>query len=442
MNASSTLDQAVPGRQTAADVAPSAELVRVLASVAFARATRLCALLTYVVEHSLANRADELTEQQIGIHVFGRAAGFNTAEDTIVRGTARLLRQRLEAYYREEGWSNPVRITIPKGSYVARFEAVEQTTPGSVSPEPQPVASAVPPETAGAAGNWPLAAKVLLVGLSACVVVLAALLALRHPERYEAPLASEPQALWSLLFTTGRKTLIVPGDGSLDAFVQWEQRPVSLADYSTQSYLAQSRLSRPPASNDVPLGVRSVTPMADLRLVSELVRVPEHMARPDLQPWVEIRYARDVVVGDTHDNNLILIGSESFNPWVMLYRGGMDFYAQHDVKTDAFTITNRAPQPGEAPMYRYARAAQATAYTHLALLDNSQGSGKVLLVEGTSMGTTYAALTFLTQEQLWRPVLEAATDKRGHLHNFEVLLGSEFVRGGLTNTHRIALHVH
>ena len=105
-------------------------------------------------------------------------------------------------------------------------------------------------------------------------------------------------------------------------------------------------------------------------------------------------------------------------------------------------ISESAPHPGELALYRYDRTAQADTYTHVALLDNAQGSGKVLIVEGTSMGTTYAALTFLTQEQLWRPVIEAATDQHGRLHNFEVLLASEFVRGGLTNTHRIALHVH
>lgn len=416
-----------------------AELARVLASATFAKASRLCALLTYVVEHSLANRADELTEQHIGINVFGRAAGFNSAEDTIVRGTARLLRQRLDLYYREEGRLDPVRITIPKGSYIAHFEEVHTSPEPFASPV---VPTSTPVQTVSA--DWPRAAKLTLAALAFCVLALIAAL-LRQPRRAVTTSLTGPQTLWNALFTPGHKTLIIPGDASLDAFVAWEQRSVSLADYSNQSYLAETRVSRPPHANDVPLAMRSVTPMADLRLVSELVRVPEHMGRPDLEPWSEIRYARDVAVGDSHDNNLILIGSETFNPWITLYSSSMDFYARWDFKTDVYSILNRAPQPGEKARYDYVRGVHTPpylAYTHLAFLDNSQGSGKVLIVEGTSMGTTYAAITFLTQEQLWRPVMEAATDKTGRLHNFEVLLGSEFVRGGLTNTRRIALHVH
>ena len=66
----------------------------------------------------------------------------------------------------------------------------------------------------------------------------------------------------------------------------------------------------------------------------------------------------------------------------------------------------------------------------------------MLLIEGTSMGTTYGALNFFTNEKLWQPVISAATDKSGKLHNFEVLLGSDFVRGGTSNTQIVALHLH
>ena len=431
---------------------PRVELDRVLRSSSFAKAPRLCALLTYVVEHSLAARVDELTEQQIGIHVFGRMAGFNSAEDTIVRGTARLLRQRLDLYYSSEGRFDPMRISIPKGSYIAHFEAV----PASPSSLQQTVllqpdlrerdTAAMPAVTAGHGRptGWTATTKILLGGLLAANLVLLVLV-LHAPKATPQAQLSGPQALWKVLFTSGRKTLLIPGDAGLDAFIAWEQRPVSLADYSTQAYVGETRVSRPPQQNDVPLATRSVTPMADLRLISELARVPEHMGRPDLEPWTEIRYARDFDVGDSRDNNLILIGSETFNPWITLYKNNMDFYAKWDFRTDLYSILNRAPKPGEPTHYDYVRSLHtppSVAYAHLALLDNSQGSGKVLIIEGTSMGTTYAALTFLTQEQLWRPVLEAATDRNGHLHNFEVLLGGEFVRGGLTNTRLIALHVH
>ena len=79
------------------------ELARILASRTFAKSPRLCSLLAFIVSHSEEGRHDELTEQQIGIQVFGRSPGYNSSDDTIVRGTARHLRQRLELYYSGEG---------------------------------------------------------------------------------------------------------------------------------------------------------------------------------------------------------------------------------------------------------------------------------------------------------------------------------------------------
>jgi len=411
-----------------------AELHRILASEAFAKTPRLSALLSHIVEHTLRGQLDELTEQQIGIHVFQRAPGYNSAEDTIVRGTARHLRQRLELYYSNGGRLDAVRLSVPKGGYVARFELVE------AQPE---TSDAAVHDIPGQAPGWPISAKLVAVSLAVLAMALAVLLGVQRRTVPVAEVHEGPQKLWQALFTPGRKTLIVPGDASLDAYIAWEQRPVSLSDYTNQYYQQQIRVTRPPHGNDVPLAARSVTPMADLRLVSELVRVPQWMGHPELQPLVEIRYARDVAVGDTHDNNLILIGTESFDPWVTLYHRAMDFHAEWDFKSDDYAIVNSQPRAGEKARYEYVRTDGSTfPVAHIAFLNNSQGPGKVLIVEGTTMGTTYAAISFLKDEGLWRPVMDAATDRDGRLHNFEVLLAGDFVRGGISNVRRIAIHVH
>lgn len=421
------------------------EIRRILGSAAFAKAPRLCALLAHIAEHTLSGELDDLTEQQIGIQVFGRTPGYNSAEDTIVRGTARHLRQRLEAYYAEEGRSDEIRISIPKGSYVARFEEAihesEFAKPSAADVLPKVLPA--PPSVSG--GEWPFAAKITVAALALALGICAFFLARQKQVVSRSDSRLGPQALWQALFAPGRKTLLVPGDASLDAYVAWEQRPVSLADYTNQKYQTEITISAPPNERDVPIGVRSATPMADLKLISELVHVPRWMGQPEEEPWIEIRYARDVVVGDTHDSNLILIGTPTFNPWVTLYRSGLDFHADWDYKNDVYLVTNSAPKPGELPEYKYERKANTTwihPITHIAYTDNSQGQGKVLIVEGTSMGSTYAAVAFLTREYLWKPVIAAATDKDGHLHNFEVLLSSDFVRGGTSNSRVIATHIH
>jgi hypothetical protein len=58
------------------------------------------------------------------------------------------------------------------------------------------------------------------------------------------------------------------------------------------------------------------------------------------------------------------------------------------------------------------------------------------------MGTTYGGMRFLFDKPMWKPAIAAATDSHGRLHNFEVLLRNDFLRGGVTNTRQIAIHVH
>jgi hypothetical protein len=94
---------------------------RILASPEFQRASRLRDFLLYVVERKLADLPREVTETLIGHRVFGRPAMYNTGEDSIVRTEARILRQRLERYFANEGVDEPIVLEIPKGTYLPVF---------------------------------------------------------------------------------------------------------------------------------------------------------------------------------------------------------------------------------------------------------------------------------------------------------------------------------
>jgi hypothetical protein len=95
---------------------------RVLGSTIFEKSPRLRSFLRYICECELGGRREEINEHSIGVHVFSRAASYNPGDDSIVRSQARFLRQRLEEYFRGEGEREPLRIVIPKGSYVPFFE--------------------------------------------------------------------------------------------------------------------------------------------------------------------------------------------------------------------------------------------------------------------------------------------------------------------------------
>lgn len=437
----STTPETVANTESSAE---KLELERVLTSHSFAKSPRLCSLLGFIVTHSLRGSHGDLTEQQIGIQVFGRTPGYNSSEDTIVRVTVRQLRQRLDLYYSSEGAGNEFRIDIPKGGYIATVErqaghrASAATMPPVVSPDPF-VVPLISPAAPRESSRYRIAT--VLLGIAVLVLSVVCIQQRHVPV---VPLVQKgPLPIWKALFTPDRKTLIVPGDAALDMFTVWEQRSLTLEQYATHNYDRDSKASIPPTHTDVPLAIRSVTPMADLALVVNLVKAPEHMGMPELDRNIEVRYARDVAIADTHDNNLILIGSETFNPWVMLYQPEMDFVAHYDYVADVYSVQNKSPKQGEEANYIYRRTKPALkAITHIALLNNVQGQGRVMIVEGTSMGTTYGAVNFLTSDWLYGPVLRQATDSSGRLHDFEVLLSGDFIHGGVGNSKVIAVHVH
>jgi TolB-like protein len=100
-----------------------AALERVLASPQFAAGGRASSLLRYLVEQTLAGRGDALKEYVVGVELFGRGDQFDPRIDTIVRVEARRLRGKLDDYYRGSGASDPLRIAIPRGSYVPTVAA-------------------------------------------------------------------------------------------------------------------------------------------------------------------------------------------------------------------------------------------------------------------------------------------------------------------------------
>lgn len=97
-------------------------LERVLASETFGRSERARNLLRYLVEREQAGEADRLKGFSIAVDVFGKDADFDSATDAVVRVQAGRLRELLQQYFAAEGAGDPVRIVIPRGSYVPAYE--------------------------------------------------------------------------------------------------------------------------------------------------------------------------------------------------------------------------------------------------------------------------------------------------------------------------------
>jgi adenylate cyclase len=81
------------------------------------------------VETVLAGRSHEIKGYTVATQVFGRGEDFNQATDPIVSIQANKLRRALERYYLVAGQNDPIRIEIPKGSYVPQFREIRQPPP-------------------------------------------------------------------------------------------------------------------------------------------------------------------------------------------------------------------------------------------------------------------------------------------------------------------------
>lgn len=94
------------------------EVDQLLASATFAKAPRMCRLLTFLLEKKLSGNEHEINEYAIGLDLFGRdASTYDTTLDPQVRVQIGRLRTRLESYYAALEYVPAAHISIPKGSY-------------------------------------------------------------------------------------------------------------------------------------------------------------------------------------------------------------------------------------------------------------------------------------------------------------------------------------
>ena len=83
-------------------------------------------LLQYLYEKSCNQETPR--EIDIAIELLGQGKNFDPANDTFVRSRVYKLRQKLAAYYQNEGASDEYQLVIPKGSYRLEFIRSEQRT--------------------------------------------------------------------------------------------------------------------------------------------------------------------------------------------------------------------------------------------------------------------------------------------------------------------------
>src|SRR5579859_6847935 len=367
---------------------------RIVVSRSMGRSPLLSEFLLYICDRHLRNQSAELTEQRIGVHVFGRSEGYNSNDDNIVRNYARTLRKRVEDYFATEGKHEDLKLEIPRGAYVPVFysrkpEDSTQITslPGGSDPGPSFIEETPREQPLLAANDSARPVRSFILNPVVFCFILAAAIAtyflVRGFSRATAQPTSPTDALWSQLFQKERDTFVVPADSGLVIMQGLTGRPVSFGDYLSGSYQGESSSNAALSAGQVrDLGTRSYTSIVDLNLVLRLSRIQQVVPQRML-----VYSARDFRMDDLRSSNAILLGSVDANPWVGLFEQQLNFRFSFDPKSDsAPVILNQHPRAGKQPVYaNHHDGSWHNTFGRIAYLSNLDGSGHVLLVGGLNM---------------------------------------------------------
>jgi hypothetical protein len=203
---------------------------RVVASPYFNKSARLRDLLVYLTDRVLQDEAAEIHEQEVGHHVFGRPADYDTTAANIVRVHASMLRKRLEQYFAAEGADEPVVIEIPKKNYAPVFRE-------SSKAEVEPLVEAVPaPKPAAISGrDW---LRLLAIVCALLVIGSMVVLLVRGTvPRSGAQAGPTVLQFWSQILSANRATDVVVDDAAVALYQELTGHAISLDEYFDRSYL-------------------------------------------------------------------------------------------------------------------------------------------------------------------------------------------------------------
>ena len=391
---------------------------RIAASPHLKNSPRLCEFLLYAVGCAIRNAPEEATEQQIGIKVFGRSPGYNSSEDSIVRTHARLLRQKLAAYFEDQGAAEDTVVEIPKGHYLPvfhrRFGA--QTETGRSRP-PEAEAALVhlaveAPRLHRRGGRW-------ILGSLAFLLLCMAGVAVWHPWWKPVLDQSPVEAFWHP-FLTGAPPLVI---------------------YSNALFVGNSKQGlryAPPGAVVPPDGagyVDTYTGVGELAAVHKLTRIFDRhhadfvLKRSLLVTWDEAK-----------TRNLIFIGSPAENPSLRVLPPTTDFTMTSGPGFSG--IVNHHPLPGEPAIFSRPEYPLTRDYAILALLPGVDPGHHVLIFSGLMTFGTQAAVDYVCQPSTVSTLLEKIRGPNGEIRPFEAVLETDIGGGVPLWTHLVTIRVH
>lgn len=408
---------ALPKSEVNARTDPRLALVeRIVSSQHFKTSPRLCQFLQYVADCAIREAPEDATEQQIGIRVFGRPAGYNSSEDSIVRTHARLLRQKLEAYFGLEGSAEPTIVEVPKGHYLPVFAPRPERSALVEQPH-----SILPDTTARPLLRFSVLAReqqLAFIAVAVILLVVFAMLIWRAWSR-SAPAASPVDAFW-LPYLTGDPPIVI---------------------FSNALFKGDSTNGLSYASNEDPNAaahgpyVDTYTGIGELASVYNLTKLFDAhkssfiLKRSLLVTWDEAEM-----------RNLIFIGSRAENPSLRVLPSTTDFTMV--ASPDSAGVVNHYPNPGEPAVYSRPERPLNRDYAILAMLPGVQSGKRILIFSGLTTYGTQAAVEYVCRPETASELVKKISGSKGELRPFEAVLETSIVGGVPMPARLVTIRVH
>jgi hypothetical protein len=340
------------------------EIDRILQGATFRGRDSLKRLLAYLADRTIDGSADDLKEYTIGVEVFHKLEGYDPQQDGSVRQHVAKLRQKLDEYYRSEGSADPIRIELPKRQFRLEFQGSHQPQVTYRRPVSQ----------------WAIACLILLLPAAYWLG------SLRHAAPQPDPAV---RLLWAPFLDSPRPTVMCLGAPLFLRNRSFRVRDSHLN--ATDTPEAQARIQELQKK----LGLDSFVPTYDYTGIGEayaavsIARVfaeaqrQASLTRANVLPWNDIR-----------DENVIFLGPPKFNPHLAAITDNLELTVR-----DAQVI-NTHPATGESATYARIHDNNRDAAEDYVLIDRLPGIGpsdRILILEGGSTSSNWAAADYLTQ---------------------------------------------
>ncbi|MDE1175727.1 MAG: hypothetical protein PW789_03890 [Edaphobacter sp.] len=405
-------------------------LTRIVHTPTFEKAFKLQALLRFIVEQSLQNDAEEITELRIGIEVFGKGSDYSPLLDSSVRVQARQLRLKLHEYFNGVGKDERIILEIPKGSYRPIFQSLIQEAEVA-SPE-------LPRVETGDAANILMQPQMSssttqrspwVPWTIACVAV--AIVAFLLFRSFWNGYRSVPWPLATIM-DRGEVIHLVLADSAYQITATANGRSMDLGEYlraKPRNNAAIDPIEPAEVRLAHALSGGTFTSFADVVMVNSLANVAGRY-----KLYLNVKSARDLDPRDLEDGNFIFSGSPSSNPWVSLYNSKLNFReTDSPSRPGEKMFLNTHPRGSEAKMYTGSSSADAVRvdYADLAVVPGLGEHGTVMIVEGLRHEATEAAARMLVDPEGSKMLEEAlrSAGQKSQPAYFEALLSVRAVEG-------------